>query len=100
MIAAPVPQLAPATAGLLATLPVSASEIAASRSIEVVLALMTAATVLAVVARRLAVPYPVLLVIGGLAIGFIPGLPTVELEPGVVFVLFHRMDPLGMLRAA
>jgi monovalent cation/hydrogen antiporter len=87
VIAAPVPQLAPASAGLLATLPVSASELAASRSIEVILALMIAATILAVVARRLAVPYPVLLVLGGLAIGFIPGLPTVELEPGVVFVL-------------
>ena len=58
------------------------------RPIELVLALLIAATVLAIVARRLAVPYPVLLVLGGLAIGFIPGLPAVELEPDVVFLLF------------
>ena len=33
-------------------------------------------------------PYPVLLVLGGLGIGFIPGLPAVALEPDVVFLLF------------
>ncbi|HEU4572318.1 MAG TPA: Na+/H+ antiporter [Candidatus Limnocylindrales bacterium] len=56
--------------------------------IEVVLLLLVLATVLAVVARRFAIPYPVVLVIGGLALGFIPGLPAVELEPDVVFILF------------
>jgi CPA1 family monovalent cation:H+ antiporter len=66
----------------------SVSEVEASRATELVLALLIAATVLAILARRLAVPYPVLLVLGGLAIGFIPGLPAVELAPGVVFVLF------------
>jgi monovalent cation/hydrogen antiporter len=66
----------------------SVSEAEASRATEIVLALLIAATILAILARRLAVPYPVLLVLGGLAIGFIPGLPAVELAPGVVFVLF------------
>jgi CPA1 family monovalent cation:H+ antiporter len=56
--------------------------------IEVVLLLFVFATVLAVAARRFAIPYPVVLVIGGLALGFIPGLPTIELEPDVVFILF------------
>ena len=51
--------LTPVLAGLWApTVPVSSSEVAASRSIEVVLALLIAATILAVVARRLAVPVP------------------------------------------
>jgi CPA1 family monovalent cation:H+ antiporter len=60
----------------------------AAATIEIVLVLMIAATILAVIARRFSVPYPVLLVLGGLALGFIPGLPTVELEPDVVFLLF------------
>jgi monovalent cation/hydrogen antiporter len=34
------------------------------------------------------VPYPILLVLGGLALGFVPGLPQVELHPDVVFLLF------------
>lgn len=59
-----------------------------AQTIEVVLLLLIAATGLAVVARRFAVPYPVLLVLGGLALGFVPGLPAVALEPDVVFLLF------------
>jgi Na+/H+ antiporter len=90
VIVSPVLALAPAPAELprAAIFAVSVSEAEASRSIEVVLALLIAATILAILARRLAVPYPVLLVLGGLAIGFVPGLPAVELAPGVVFVLF------------
>ena len=34
------------------------------------------------------VPYPIVLVLGGLAIGFVPGLPDVELAPDVVFLVF------------
>ena len=61
---------------------------ARATSIELLLALLIAATALAIVARKLGIPYPILLVLGGLAIGFIPGLPTVELAPDVVFLLF------------
>jgi monovalent cation/hydrogen antiporter len=57
-------------------------------SIELILGLLIAATVLAITARRLAIPYPVLLVVGGTAIGFLPGLPDIELAPEVVFLLF------------
>jgi CPA1 family monovalent cation:H+ antiporter len=49
---------------------------------------MAAMAVLVAVARRLRVPYPMLLVLGGLIIGFVPGLPAVELEPDLVFLLF------------
>jgi monovalent cation/hydrogen antiporter len=55
---------------------------------EIVLGLLAAVAVLAVVAQKLKVPYPILLVLGGLALGFVPGLPKVELEPDVVFLLF------------
>jgi Na+/H+ antiporter len=43
---------------------------------------------LATLADRIGVPYPILLVLGGLVLGFVPGLPRVELEPEVVFLLF------------
>jgi CPA1 family monovalent cation:H+ antiporter len=60
----------------------------AARTIALVLVLLFEATLLAVVARRLGIPYPVLLVLGGLGLGFIPGLPAFGLEPDVVFLLF------------
>jgi CPA1 family monovalent cation:H+ antiporter len=56
--------------------------------IEIVLGLLLVVAVLAVVAQRLAVPYPIVLVIGGLVLSFVPGLPKVELDPEFVFVLF------------
>ena len=67
---------------------VSLAEAKASDSIELLLALLLAATGLAIVARKIGIPYPILLVLGGLLIGFIPGLPSVELAPDVVFLLF------------
>ena len=57
-------------------------------AISVVLILLVAATALALLARRIGVPYPILLVLGGLALGFVPGLPPIALEPDVVFLLF------------
>jgi len=57
-------------------------------AIETVLLLFLAATALAIVARRIGIPYPILLVLGGLALGFVPGLPRIELEPDIVFLLF------------
>ena len=57
-------------------------------AIEAVLILLVAATALALLARRIGIPYPILLVLGGLALGFVPGLPTIELEPELVFLLF------------
>jgi len=38
-------------------------------------------------AKRLQVPEPIVLVLGGLAISLIPGLPTVELKPEYVFLI-------------
>ncbi|HSL33940.1 MAG TPA: Na+/H+ antiporter [Candidatus Limnocylindrales bacterium] len=57
-------------------------------AIEIVFILLAAATALAILARRFGIPYPILLVLGGLAVGFVPGLPRVELEPELVFLLF------------
>src|SRR5215208_5916775 len=56
---------------------------------ELVLAgLLFSVAVLATAARVIAVPYPIFLVLGGLALGFIPGLPHIELEPDLVLLLF------------
>lgn len=43
-------------------------------------------------ARKLAVPYPIVLVIGGLFLSFIPGIPKVSLNPDLVF--FVILPPL------
>ena len=56
--------------------------------IESLIFLLGAAALLAQLARVLKVPYPVFLVLGGLLIGFVPGLPTVEISPEVIFLVF------------
>ena len=60
--------------------------------IEAILVLLAAVAALATLANRIDIPYPILLVLGGLVLGFVPELvpafPRVELEPDVVFLLF------------
>jgi monovalent cation/hydrogen antiporter len=56
--------------------------------IQVVLFLLVLVTALTVVARRLAVPYPIVMVLGGLLLGAIPGFPEFELPPDLVFFVF------------
>jgi CPA1 family monovalent cation:H+ antiporter len=60
----------------------------AMSGLELVLALLVVAAVLAVAAQRLQVPYPLLLVIGGLGLAFVPGLPQVDLAPQTVLLIF------------
>ena len=55
---------------------------------ETVLMLLVGVTILAMVARRLDVPTPALLVAGGLLVALLPGLPAVQFDPQVVFVVF------------
>ena len=45
-------------------------------------------TVFAGLARRLGVPYPILLVLAGLAISFVPHVPRIPLNPDLVFAVF------------
>ena len=56
--------------------------------VTLVLSLLVAVIALVTVARKIGVPYPVVLVVGGLALGLAPGLPRVALRPELVFVLF------------
>jgi Na+/H+ antiporter len=53
-----------------------------------VLAILVAVAILYEIARRLGVPYPTLLVLGGLGLAFIPGLPRINLEPDLVLLVF------------
>jgi len=57
-------------------------------AVELILALMVAVAVVAMAARALRVPYPILLVLGGLLLALTPGVPHVELAPELVFLLF------------
>jgi Na+/H+ antiporter len=52
----------------------------------ILLALLAAITGLTALAPLLRVPYPILLVVGGLALGFIPGVPELSLPPELVLV--------------
>jgi monovalent cation/hydrogen antiporter len=56
--------------------------------LEIILGLLVVVVALATLATRLKIPYPILLVLGGSALGFVPGLPPVELDPELVFLLF------------
>src|SRR5207249_5739584 len=53
---------------------------------EIFVGLLLAVAVLALVARKLTIPYPILFVVGGLLLGLIPKLPKVRLDPDLVFL--------------
>jgi Na+/H+ antiporter len=60
-------------------------ELTAASALFVVFA---AIVVLVTIANRINVAYPIVLVLGGIAIGFIPNVPTIVLRPDMVLVVF------------
>jgi CPA1 family monovalent cation:H+ antiporter len=56
--------------------------------IEIIFVLLFFASVLSFMAHYLKIAHEILLVIGGLFIGFTPGLPLVRLDPNIVFLIF------------
>ena len=52
------------------------------------LALLLAVSVFVILGQRLRVPTPIFLVLGGLAISFVPGIPRVEINPELIFLIF------------
>jgi monovalent cation/hydrogen antiporter len=54
---------------------------------ELVLGLLIAVAALVTIARRLDVAYPIFLVIGGLVLGLVPGVPRIEFDPEVIFLI-------------
>jgi len=55
---------------------------------EFILICLVAVALLAIVARKIRLPYPILLTLGGVVLALIPGLPSITLEPRLVFDLF------------
>src|SRR4051812_10166481 len=58
------------------------------QTIEEILGILAAVAALALLSRKLPIPYPIILVLGGLALALIPGLPRVPLNPELVFLFF------------
>src|SRR5256884_9585479 len=56
--------------------------------VEIFVGLLLAVAVLALLARKLHIPYPILFVVGGSLLGLIPKLPKVRLDPELVFLFF------------
>jgi len=56
--------------------------------VESILVLLLAAALLVRLAEFGRIPAPIVLVLGGLAIALIPGLPEVELDPDTIFLVF------------
>jgi monovalent cation/hydrogen antiporter len=57
-------------------------------ALELILLLLAVSAGLRLVAERLAIPYAAVLVVGGLVLAFVPGLPQVTLPPDVLFLVF------------
>lgn len=55
---------------------------------EILLALVAFCVLLALLAQRLHLPVAVPLVLGGMVLAFVPGLPVVELNPELALALF------------
>jgi monovalent cation/hydrogen antiporter len=52
----------------------------------ILLALLVTLAAMLIASPILRIPYPILLVVAGLALGFVPGIPTIQLPPDVVLV--------------
>ena len=66
--------------------------------LDVLACLLAAVIALVMLAKRLQIPFPIALVLGGLGLGFIPHLPRVALPPNLVLFVF--LPPLIYAQAA
>jgi monovalent cation/hydrogen antiporter len=66
-------------------MPLAAEELSNSEITDLLI-LLAAGAGLLVLVPKLRVPYPILLVLGGLALGFVPGMPDPDLPPDLVLV--------------
>src|SRR4029079_2683131 len=53
----------------------------------VIIRLLVAVAILSARATPLGIPYPILLVLGGAVLGFLPGIPDISLDPDLVLVV-------------
>src|SRR4051812_35740712 len=61
---------------------------AAVGDLELLFALLFGAALLVRIADHVGVPYPIVLVLGGLGLAFVPGIPPVDMDPHVVLLVF------------
>jgi monovalent cation/hydrogen antiporter len=52
----------------------------------VLAAILVAVALLLIVAKLMRIPYPILLVVGGLGLSFVPGIPEIQLPPDLVLI--------------
>nr|AOS95203.1 NhaP-type Na+/H+ and K+/H+ antiporter [uncultured bacterium] len=57
-------------------------------ALETFLLLLLAIVVFAGIARKFKLPYPIMLVIAGLMLSLVPGIPRISLQPDLVFLIF------------
>ena len=53
----------------------------------IILLLLVCVTIFGVLARKLDRPYPIIMVLGGLLLSFLPGIPSVALNPDLIFLV-------------
>src|SRR3954468_14315361 len=77
--------------------------------IEELIVVLAVVAILAWAARAAGLPYPVVLVAGGLGLGYLPGLPEIRIDPAGVFLVFwpplvhsaaYRISPRRLRREA
>src|SRR4051794_23260221 len=82
---------------------------AVAHRIEELIGLLAVVALLAWAARAAGLSYPVVLVAGGLGLGYLPGLPEIRIDPDVVFLVFvpplvhsagYRTSPRRLRREA
>lgn len=54
---------------------------------QILIVLVFLATVLVGLAQKMQIPYPIILVLGGMVIGFIPGLQVISLDPNLILII-------------
>lgn len=57
-------------------------------TILLIISLLFAVSMLVMLGQKLRISYPIFLVLGGLIISLIPGIPHIELDPELVFIIF------------
>ena len=57
-------------------------------SLLMIISLLFVVSMLAMLSTRLRISYPILLVLAGLGISLVPGIPQIRLDPDIVFIIF------------
>ena len=56
--------------------------------LEIIILLLAVVLALTTISQRIFIPYPILIVLGGLVLGSLPGVPAVTFHPDLVFLVF------------